>query len=141
MKYASFDFDWRFQEGAGRFFMFPGGPAGEKVNLPHDYIIEKHRDPLSVSGAATGLYPGGDGCYTKNFDLPEAWQGKTVLLIVDGAYMNSEVTLNGDLLNLHPYGYTAYTVDLTHHLRAKNSLMITTRCTQPNTRWYSGAGL
>lgn len=61
--------------------------------------------------------------------------------MVDGAYMNSEVTLNGDLLNLHPYGYTAYTVDLTDHLRAKNSLMITTRCTQPNTRWYSGAGL
>ena len=27
------------------------------------------------------------------------------------------------------YGYTAYTVDLTDHLRAKNSLMITTRCT------------
>ncbi|MDY2602466.1 MAG: glycoside hydrolase family 2 TIM barrel-domain containing protein [Eubacteriales bacterium] len=141
MKYASFDFDWRFQEGAGRFFMFPGGPAGEKVNLPHDYIIEKHRDPLAVSGAATGFYPGGDGCYTKDFDLPETWQDKTVLLMVDGAYMNSEVTLNGDLLNLHPYGYTAYTVDLTDHLRAKNSLMITTRCTQPNTRWYSGAGL
>ena len=119
MKYASFDFDWRFQEGAGRFFMFPGGPAGEKVNLPHDYIIEKHRDPLAVSGAATGFYPGGDGCYTKDFDLPETWQDKTVLLMVDGAYMNSEVTLNGDLLNLHPYGYTAYTVDLTDHLRAK----------------------
>ena len=141
MKYIPFDFDWKFQEGSSRFFMFMGGDNGPTVDLPHDYIINRPRDPRAVSGASTGFYPGGDATYTKNFSLPAEWQGKTVLLNVDGAYMNSEVTINGDLVELHPYGYTAYTVDLTEKLRAENSLKISTRCTQPNSRWYSGAGL
>ena len=141
MKYVPFDFDWKFQEGSSRFFMFAGADNGPTVDLPHDYIITKPRDPGAVSKASSGFFPGGDATYTKNFDMPADWQGKTVLLNVDGAYMNSEVTLNGDLINLHPYGYTAYTVDLTKKLKAQNSLKISTRDTQPNSRWYSGAGL
>lgn len=141
MKYIPFDFDWKFQEGSSRFFMFDGADSGKNVDLPHDYIINKPRDPKAVSGASTGFYPGGDATYTKDFALPEAWRGKTVMLNVDGAYMNSEVTLNGDLISLHPYGYTAYTVDLTENLRDMNSLKISTRDAQPNSRWYSGAGL
>ena len=141
MKYIPFDFDWKFQEGSSRFFMFAGADNGPTVDLPHDYIITKPRDPNAVSKASSGFYPGGDATYTKNFDMPAEWQGKTVLLNVDGAYMNSEVTLNGDLINLHPYGYTAYTVDLTKKLKEQNSLKISTRDTQPNSRWYSGAGL
>lgn len=141
MKYIPFDFDWKFQEGSSRFFMFAGADNGVTVDLPHDYIINKPRDPMAVSGASSGFYPGGDATYTKDFSLPAEWRGKTVLLNVDGAYMNSEVTLNGDLISLHPYGYTAYTVDLTGKLREQNSLKISTRNTQPNSRWYSGAGL
>ncbi len=141
MKYIPFDFDWMFREGADRFFMFPGGDSGEAVDLPHDYIIQKARDPKATGGASTGFYPGGDGCYTKDFSLPDAWRAKRVLLCVDGAYMNSEVSLNGNLLSLHPYGYTAYMVDLTDKLAERNTLKITTQCPQPNSRWYSGAGL
>lgn len=141
MKYIPFDFDWKFQEGSSRFFMFAGADNGPTVDLPHDYIITKPRDPGAVSKASSGFYPGGDATYTKNFELPADWQGKTVMLNVDGAYMNSEVTLNGDLINLHPYGYTAYTVDLTKKLKDQNTLKISTRDTQPNSRWYSGAGL
>lgn len=141
MKYIPFNLDWKFREGGDRFFMFAGADSGAPVDLPHDYIISKSRDPKAIGGSATGFYPGGDGCYTKDFALPAEWQGKTVLLNVDGAYMNSEVTINGDLVSLHPYGYSAYTVDLTHKLRPENTLKITTKCTQPNSRWYSGAGL
>lgn len=141
MKYIPFDFDWKFREGGDRFFMFAGNDGGESVDLPHDYIIGKPRDPNAVSGSATGFYPGGDGCYTKNFEMPEDWQDKTILLNIDGAYMNSEVTLNGDLVSLHPYGYSAYAVDLTSKLQKSNTIRITTKCTQPNSRWYSGAGL
>ena len=141
MKYIPFDFDWTFREGSDRFFMFAGGDSGETVDLPHDYVIKKARDPKATGGASTGFYPGGDGGYTKNFALPDDWRGKRVLLFADGAYMNSEVWLNGDLLSLHPYGYTAYMVDLTDKLMDQNALRITTKCTQPNSRWYSGAGL
>ena len=56
--------------------------------------------------------------------------------------MNAEVTCNGDLLALHPYGYTPFTVDLSPVLRpAGNSLSISTDSVQPSSRWYSGGGL
>lgn len=141
MRHIPFDFDWTFTEGPDGFFLFAGADTGQAVDLPHDYVIAKRRDPNAAGGASTGFYPGGDGSYTKQFDLPESFRGRTVLLNVDGAYMNSEVTLNGDLLNLNPYGYTAYTVDLTRKLLERNTLKISTKCTQPNSRWYSGAGL
>lgn len=132
---------WLFREGSDRFFMFAGADAGVMVDLPHDFIIGKPRDPAAISGASSGFFPGGEGSYTKNFALPDDWRGKRVILLIDGAYMNSEVTLNGDLLYLHPYGYTAYQLDLTEKLRAENSLKISCKCFQPNSRWYSGAGL
>ncbi|MGI6240174.1 MAG: glycoside hydrolase family 2 TIM barrel-domain containing protein, partial [Christensenellales bacterium] len=141
MKHIPFDFDWTFREGGERFFMFAGQEDGAPVDLPHDAIITKPRDPHAVSGASTGFFPGGDAFYRKAFDLPADCAGKTVLLLVDGAYMNSEVRLNGDLLYLHPYGYTAYTVDLTPKIAAHNVLTISTKCVQPNSRWYSGGGL
>ena len=103
-------------EGAGRFFMAGGGEM-ETVHLPHDYIINKPRTPDSPGGASTGFFPGGQGTYIKDFDMPEEWKDKTVLLDIDGAYMNSEVFLNGDKLFHHPYGYTAYQVCLLYTSR------------------------
>ena len=64
MKYIPFNFDWTFTEGSDRFFMFSGADAGRAVDLPHDYMIEKPRDPGAAGGAATGFFPGGDGSYT-----------------------------------------------------------------------------
>ncbi|MBN2046616.1 MAG: DUF4982 domain-containing protein [Anaerolineaceae bacterium] len=142
MKRIPFNFDWNFAEGGTRFFMFPG-QSGDPVDLPHDYIIHKERDPHCVGAASTGFYPSGEGSYTKEFELPAEWQGKTVLLNVDGAYMHSEVTLNGDKLYYQPYGYTAYNVDVTKKLRGDiiNTLRVATQSIQPNTRWYAGGGL
>jgi len=143
MKRIPFNFDWKFTEGTGHFFMARGGGEMATVHLPHDYIINKPRTPDSPGGASMGFFPGGQGTYIKEFDVPEEWKDKTVLLDIDGAYMNSEVFLNGDKLFHHPYGYTAYQVDLTPRLRddIKNNLRITTQSFQPSTRWYSGGGL
>ena len=140
MKKVQFSYDWSFSDGFGHFFAVPDG---ETVNLPHDYIIDKTRTPDSPAGASTGFFPGGAGTYTKDFSMPADWVDKTVLLDVDGAYMNSEVFLNGDKLYHHPYGYTAYQVDLTSRLHSSigNTLRITTQSFQPSTRWYSGGGL
>ncbi len=133
-----FNFDWTRSEGGRRF----GPPAeGTPVSLPDDFIIEKARDPKAESGASTGFYPAGRGVYTKNFSFDPAWAGKTVLLDIDGAYMNTEVTLNGDLLGLHPYGYTPYYLDITDYLKEENTLSISTDSVQPSSRWYSGGGL
>jgi beta-galactosidase len=141
MKKVPYNFDWKFTEGMGHFFI--GAGDMKTVDLPHDYIVNKPRTPHSPGGASTGFFPGGQGTYTRDFNMPKEWRGKTVLLDIDGAYMNSEVFLNGDKLLHHPYGYTAYQVDLSARLRdgLSNNLRITTQCFQPSTRWYSGGGL
>ncbi len=141
MQRVPLNFDWTFAETAGRFFTPPSDQ--ETIDLPHDYIINKTRTPDSPGGASTGFFPSGQGTYTKQLDIPGDWQDKTVLLNIDGAYMHSEVSLNVDKLYHHPYGYTAYQVDLTPHLRwsMPNTLQISTQCFLPSTRWYSGGGL
>lgn len=58
--------------------------------------------------------------------------------------MNTEIVLNGEVLGLHPYGYTPYQVELTDYIRhdkQENRLKIITQSRQPSTRWYSGGGL
>lgn len=81
--------------------------------------------------------------YTRELDIPARGQIKKILLNIDGAYMNTEITLDGLRLDMHPYGYTPYVADLTEELNygAVNVLGITTQSRQPNTRWYAGGGL
>lgn len=141
MQRIAFNFDWTRSEGGRSFFGAIGG-GGEPVRLPDDYIICKPRDPKAVSGPSTGFYPDGRATYTKKFDIHPDWVGKTALLNIDGAYMNAEVTLNGNLLALHPYGYTSFLVDLSKTWKPEgNTLSISTDSVQPSSRWYSGGGL
>ena len=132
--------DWQFFEGEASWF--GERDATKKVDLPHDFIVTKPRGPSAAGGPSNGFFGEGQGTYRKAFDLPEAWKGKQVILDIDGAYMNAEVWLNGELLAMHPYGYTPYLVNLTPKLRDKNNnLKIVTLSMQPSTRWYSGGGL
>lgn len=142
MKRIPFNFDWTRIDGRVRFFGTSG--ATTKVNLPDDFCINKERDPSTPGGASVGFIPGGEATYLKNFVMPEEWKEKTVFLDIDGAYMNAEVSLNGNLLFHHPYGYTAFHVDLTNTLYTNeflNKLSIVTSSIQPNSRWYAGGGL
>lgn len=141
MKRIPFNFDWKFIEGTRRHA--DSSRNYEIVDLPHDFIINKPRTPDSPGGASSGFFPEGYGTYIKEFDVPKEWEDKIILLDIDGAYMNSEVFLNNNKLFHHPYGYTAYQVDLTPWLihDITNVLKITTQCFLPSTRWYSGGGL
>lgn len=113
------------------------------VELPDDCVIDSQRSPDAVGAARTGYIPDGLAIYTKSFQMPAEWHGKTVQLYIDGAYMNTRVELNKQNLALHPYGYTPVIVDLTRYLRpdVENQLTIETQGSQPSSRWYSGTGL
>ena len=141
MKRIPLNFDWKRavteKEGWAQNDFVP-------VDLPDDFILSLHRTPDSPGRASTGFFPGGKAVYKKDFVLPEDSRGRTVLIGFDGAYMNAEVTLNRQKLFHHPYGYTAFFVDLTKNLREpgkKNYLKVGTQCRLPGTRWYSGGGL
>lgn len=144
MKHLELNHGWTFYENdEGMGFNF-GRIEGTPVTLPHDFIIKKPRKADAAGGPANGYFGEGQGNYKLELDAPAEWQGKTVLLDVDGAYMNAEVMLNSQLLSIHPYGYTPFLTDLTPALRfdsKKNNLRVTTQSRQPSSRWYSGGGL
>ncbi|HHV12748.1 MAG TPA: glycoside hydrolase family 2 protein [Clostridiales bacterium] len=144
MKRLDLNYNWDFYESnEGMSFVFHK-PESKVVNLPHDFIITKPRSPKEEGGPGNGYFGQGEGVYRKQLEVPPEWEGKTVILDIDGAYMNTEVALNGDLLGLHPYGYTPYLVDLSPALRfngKKNELKIITQSRQPSSRWYSGGGI
>lgn len=114
-----------------------------KVDLPDDCVYELPRSPKAVGKASVGFIGDSPAVYTKTFDLPEDWQGKNVLLNLDGAYMNTQVNFNGDNVALHPYGYTPLVVDLTSRVRSDvvNTVTVQVQGNQPSSRWYSGAGI
>ena len=131
------DSDWRF------------------VDLPHDYSIEdldpkegvKQIGPFSEEspgGASTGHVVGGTAWYRKHFTLDKADEEKLVKILFDGVYMNSDVWINGNHLGNHPYGYTAFSYDLTKYLNPAgqdNVLAIQVKNEGKNSRWYSGSGI
>lgn len=118
--------------------------GGRKVNLPHDYMIEGDVFPEAVSGAASGYYNAGVAHYAKEIDIPAAWQNDRIVLRLDGAMMNATVEVNGSLACLQHYGYAPFETDITRlvYPGKKNHIVITLNPSmQPNSRWFSGAGL
>lgn len=138
-----FSLGWERAIGQSKEFWLGNDNPRVKVDLPDDFIINQPRTAEAVGGASTGYFTGGRAVYTKCFEAPAEWSDKTVVLDIDGAYMNAEVTMNGEALGVHPYGYTPWQLDLKDAIipGEKNELEVVTRCIQPNSRWYSGGGL
>lgn len=144
MKRESLDGEWLFVPRRLDSFSWMNLQDAITVNLPHDFMIANDVSPDAPGGSAVGFYKGGIGSYTKYLDIPEDWEGKRILVEIDGAYMNTEVWLNGNLVTMHPYGYTPFHADLTPYVEygKKNRLLIIVNNSAPyNARWYTGAGL
>jgi len=114
------------------------------VNLPHDYMIAGDVYADAPSGPASGYYNAGVAHYVREIDIPADWEGERIVLRLDGAMMNATVEVNGSLACLQHYGYAPFEADITRHIYPgrKNRIFITVNPSmQPNSRWYSGAGL
>ncbi len=126
-----------------------------EVVLPHDYSIMdlpakegvKQTGPFSEEspgGISTGHVMGGTAWYRKHFKMNRKDEGKVVKVLFDGIYMNADVWLNGQHLGSQPYGYSAFSLDLTPHLRPvgeENVLAVQVKNEGENSRWYSGSGI
>ncbi len=114
------------------------------VVLPHDAMLAEPRSADSAGGTNTGWFAGRDYVYEKTFSAPAEWTDRDVVLEFEGVYHNAEVWLNGEQLAFHAYGYTGFCVPLTGKIRpgGENTLRVIARnADQPNSRWYSGAGI
>ena len=117
-------------------------PAWRELDLPHDWGIEgPFRQDL---GGNTAKLPWkAIGWYEKSFALPPEDKGKKVFLDFDGAMAYAKVWINGNELPARPYGYSAFRVDLTPHLRFGGENLISVRLNTESwgSRWYPGAGI
>ena len=116
---------------------------GKPVTLPHDAMLAEPRTALSAGGTNTGWYEGYDYEYQRTLTVPENELADTHILEFEGVYHNAEVWLNGQKAAFRPYGYTNFYVDCAPYLHVgENELRVIARnADQPNSRWYSGAGI
>ena len=143
---GSFDRGWKFHQGdaSGAEQLGYDDAGWRRLDLPHDWSIEGPFDQNHPCGGGGGYLPGGVGWYRKVFRLPPTATGSTVWIEFDGVYKNADVYLNGHHLGFHPYGYTSFHYDLTPYLN-RDGTNILAVCvddsTQPDARWYTGAGI
>ena len=106
--------------------------AGEftPVEIPHDYMIYD----------VNALYRNGEGWYKRTLNYPP--NGTLTILRFEGVYMNSTIFVNGEPVFEWKYGYSTFEADITSALReGENEIVVRCVYQDPNTRWYSGAGI
>ncbi len=141
MNKQTFDLGWEYTEATG--FMITAA-QWQPVNLPHDLSIHKLRNQTYPTASGGGYAWSGLITYRKKFLAPAEWERQSAQLEFEGVYMNAEVSINGQLVALHPYGYTSFIVDLTSYLKYGEENLLTVvvnNSAQPNSRWYSGTGI
>lgn len=156
---TSLDSDWRFHRGdvSGVLMDPPGSPdlvptpdflgvayddsSWQKVNVPHDYIIEGTFDPKADE--AHGYLPVEPGWYRKTISIPAADQGRRLWLEFDGVYRDSQMWLNGHFLGRHVSGYTSFQYDVSDIAKpgADNLLVVRVDPTAFEGWWYEGGGI
>jgi beta-galactosidase len=101
------------------------------VHIPHDWMISNTND----------LYEDSVGFYKKTFTV-EKTEGKRFALRFEGVYMNWCVYINGHHAFEWKYGYTTVEAEITQFVKeGQNQIELIAVYQNPNTRWYSGAGI
>ena len=136
MKSISFNRNWyvRHVEDSG---------LGTPVTLPHDAMLSEPRTALAEGGLNVSWFEGRDYVYTKKWDVTQEQLAQHNVLEFEGVYRKAEVFVNGKKAAFRPYGYTNFYVELDGLIHAgENTIEVIARnADQPNSRWYSGAGI
>ncbi len=105
--------------------------AFRSVDIPHDWMIYNTEN----------LYENSIGVYAKKFHLSMV-PSERYSILFDGVYMDSSVYVNGQKAGDWKYGYTSFIFDITGLLKnGDNEIRVIVRYRNPNTRFYSGAGI
>ena len=115
--------------------------AWQKVNVPHDYIVEGTFDPKAE--IQHGYLPVEPGWYRKTISIPAADRGRRLWLEFDGVYRDSQMWLNGHFLGRHASGYTSFYYDVSDFAKpgTNNLLVVRVDPTDFEGWWYDGGGI
>ena len=106
-------------------------------------MLSEPRTALAEGGLNVSWFEGRDYVYTKKWDVTQEQLARHNVLEFEGVYRKAEVFVNGKKAAFRPYGYTNFYVELDGLLHAgENTVEVIARnADQPNSRWYSGAGI
>lgn len=117
--------------------------AWQQVTVPHDWSVAYPFSRAYSSG--TGYLAGGVGWYRVHFSLPEEYRGKSVRVVFDGVYKNSQVWCNSYYLGKRPYGYSTFSYDITHAAAfgdTENVICVKVDHRDiADSRWFTGSGM
>lgn len=122
----------------------PEAEPWQAVELPHDAMIREVRDERAPSAHNGGWFVGRDYEYVRRFTPSADMAGQSLILEFEGVYHLAEVWVDGAKVAERPYGYTNFYVDLTDLVapgRESEIRVVARNSDQPNSRWYSGAGI
>lgn len=142
MRAIEFNHGWEYRH-------LPGNAGAQSepftpVTLPHDAMLSEPRSPLAISGVNSGWFEGHDYEYVKHFTPDSSLANMSMMLECEGIYHNAQVWVNGKQVAFRPYGYANFAVDMTDRLvigKSNEIRVIARNADQPNSRWYSGAGI
>jgi beta-galactosidase len=96
------------------------------VSLPHDAMLGEKRSPECPGGTNNGWFEGHDYVYEKRFPL-SAFEGKNLVLELEGAYHSPEIHLNGKLAAKRENGYLPLFAELAPDFGRENIIRVVTR--------------
>ncbi len=103
-----------------------------KVSIPHDWLIYDTKN----------LYQSSVGFYKKEFTIENNTKEELYFLRFEGVYQNWAAFINGKLAFEWKYGYSTVEFCISPFFeKEKNTIEIIAVYQNPNSRWYSGAGI
>lgn len=118
-----------------------GSERWDRVNLPHDYIIEDA--PKKQCNSALGFFDYENAWYRKHFTVNEDDKNKRICIIFDGIASIATIYLNGCLLKHNFCGYNTFEVDISDyvHFDKENILAVYVEHNGHEGWWYEGGGI
>lgn len=122
--------------------------AWRRLDLPHDWAIEKPFDPrANTNHGSRAVGPGfpqnNVGWYRRTLDIPKSDQGRRIAIEFDGVFRDSTVWFNGHYIGRQPSGYTSFRYDLTDYVTygGPNVLVVRVDASVEEGWFYEGAGI
>ena len=117
--------------------------AWREVTLPDDAMLREPRTADALGGLNVSWFEGHDYLYSKTFSVSAEELARHNVLEFEGVYRRAEVIINNRAAGQRPYGYTNFYIDCDGYLKegANTVQVIARNADQPNSRWYSGAGI
>lgn len=118
------------------------GPFSRENDLQEVAVIQNGETASSLKTGRTGGLPYvGKGCYRRTIPV-DTLAGRRYVLLFDGAMSEARVLVNGREVCFWPYGYSAFSCEITQALHVgENQLVVLLENRPQSSRWYPGAGL